>query len=155
MSDEKLIYVPADGSGAGKSTGTAPKIEKKLTKVKDVLITFKSFSDRKLLIEVDLIRNSFRKFESEYNLRTASSSPLLNKANTSEIHSALLKLSHSSLQLQFDHFYQWFHDSFGNPDTIMGRHITKVALELASGSSEVIEATNVYSNFFGITHKWD
>ena len=102
---------------------------------------------------MELIRNSFRKFESEYNLRTASSSPLLYKANTSEIHSALLKLCNSSLQHQLDHYYQWFHECFGDPDTIMGLHIVKTALELASRSSEVIEETKVYSNFFGIVHK--
>ena len=56
MSDDKLTYVPADDSGAGESVGTAPKTEKKLTKVKDVSVTFKSFSDLKLLIEVELIR---------------------------------------------------------------------------------------------------
>lgn len=128
LSDDKLIYVPADDSGAGESVGTAPKTEKKLTKVKDVSITFKSFSDLKLPIEVELIRNLFRKFESEYNLRTASSSPLLYKANTSEIHSALLKLSHPSLQHQLDHFYQWFLDSFGNPDTIMGSTLSRSLL---------------------------
>ena len=35
----------------------------------------------------------------------------------------------------------------------MGLHIVKIALELASRSSEVIEETKVYSNFFGIVHK--
>ena len=146
ISDDKPVYVPSVDD-APESIVLKPKIEKKLSRVKDVGFTFKAFKDLKLPMDPENIRGLFRKFDSEYNLRAASSSPLLCKADTSEVHSALMKLADRTLQHQLDCLYPWVTERYGNSDTIMGLHIIKTALVLASRSTEVMEEGAIYIFF--------
>ena len=61
-----------------------------------------------------------------------------------------MTLSTNVLQTQLDLYLTWVTTTYGNVETLMGLHMTKIILRLASRSSEMTEEFAAYEAFFGL-----
>jgi hypothetical protein len=59
-------------------------------------------------------------------------------------------LSTTVLQKQLNTFFTWITSAYGNVETLMGFHMTREVLRLASRSSEMTEELAAYEAFFGL-----
>ena len=126
------------------------KTERRLGKVKDVQVTFQKYKDLNLPINAEVLRDFFRELEGEFNVRFSSTNPVRSKADVNPIHSAVMTVSTTVLQKQLDVFFTWITAAYGNVETLMGFHMTKVVLRLASRSSEMTEEYAAYEAFFSL-----
>ena len=121
-----------------------------LSKVKDVKGTFQKYKGLNLPINAEVLRDLFRELESEFNVRFSSTNPVRSQADINPIHSAIMTLSTNVLQTQLDLYFTWVTATYGNVETLMGLHMTKIILRLASRSSEMTEEFAAYEAFFGL-----
>ena len=121
-----------------------------LSKVKDVKSTFQKYKGLNLPINAEVLRDLFRELESEFNVRFSSTNPVRSQADINPIHSAIMTLSTNVLQRQLDLYFMWVTATYGNVETLMGLHMTKVILRLASRSSEMTEEFAAYEAFFNL-----
>ena len=66
------------------------------------------------------------------------------------IYPAIILLSTPVLQKQLDAYFVWVTGAYGNVETLMGFHMTKIVLRFASRSSKMTEEFAAYKAFFGL-----